>query len=382
LHSGGQALSTEARNFYEPRFGYDFSNVKVHTDSIAAKSAQSINALAYTSGSNIVFNNGQYSPNTDSGKRLLGHELTHVVQQGKGGDTVSKKEIQRFCTPAATCAGPISGSATEFVDDATAIQAPVVARRQRMTPRRALQSGHGGHARQLEIFLEAQAPGRLANVQGIFIDMDIPASFAAFNQPCDAWIASSLPSGTMPDGMAGATQTCVFVPFRLNQEALEFNTTRSTRIGRKSREEWQAETLASLTHETQHGIFHNTAHITPAGVTSASCSHANNVRELTELSAILSEFPIMFRAIPAGAPASHSARIALASWFQFNVLNSRQSIKGSLKKIGCNCNCPEVDAHVRNTFAFTSTSWSAAEKTALHTELNRAVWGIRWPILP
>jgi hypothetical protein len=81
LSSGGQPLPNEVRNFYEPRFGYDFSNVKVHTDTIAAKSAQSINALAYTSGSNIVFNNGQYSSATDSGKRLLGHELTHVVQQ-------------------------------------------------------------------------------------------------------------------------------------------------------------------------------------------------------------------------------------------------------------------------------------------------------------
>jgi hypothetical protein len=93
LQSGGQALSAEARSFYEPRFGYDFSNVKVHTDSIAAKSAQSINALAYTSRNNIVFNNGQYSPNTDNGKRLLGHELTHVVQQGtRLGSYINKKD--------------------------------------------------------------------------------------------------------------------------------------------------------------------------------------------------------------------------------------------------------------------------------------------------
>jgi peptidoglycan hydrolase-like protein with peptidoglycan-binding domain len=81
LSNRGQSLSDEARSFYEPRFGYDFSNVKVHTDSNAAKSAQSINALAYTSGNNIVFNSGQFSPNTDSGKKLLGHELTHVLQQ-------------------------------------------------------------------------------------------------------------------------------------------------------------------------------------------------------------------------------------------------------------------------------------------------------------
>ena len=81
LNGSGQSLPDEVRNFYEPKFGYDFSNVKVHTDPVAEKSAQSINALAYTSGNNIVFNSGQFSPNTDNGKKLLGHELTHVLQQ-------------------------------------------------------------------------------------------------------------------------------------------------------------------------------------------------------------------------------------------------------------------------------------------------------------
>lgn len=81
INSGGKILPNEVRNFYEPKFGYDFSKVKVHTDGNAAKSAQSINALAYTSGNNIVFNEGQYAPGTDKGKKLLAHELTHVVQQ-------------------------------------------------------------------------------------------------------------------------------------------------------------------------------------------------------------------------------------------------------------------------------------------------------------
>jgi len=123
-NGGGQSLSSEARNFYEPRFGYDFSNVKVHTDNIAAKSAQSINALAYTSGNNIVFNSGQFAPNTDSGKKLLGHELTHVVQQGNAKQqsspvTISKADpytIQRSCGtgPIATVAGTHAGCGDNF----------------------------------------------------------------------------------------------------------------------------------------------------------------------------------------------------------------------------------------------------------------------------
>lgn len=94
IGNSGESLPAETRSFFEPRFGYDFSGVKIHTDHVAAKSAQSVNALAYTAGSNIVFNNGQYAPQTDSGKRLLAHELTHVVQQGgqvqkKSGDEES-----------------------------------------------------------------------------------------------------------------------------------------------------------------------------------------------------------------------------------------------------------------------------------------------------
>ena len=95
LNGKGEPLSPALRNFYEPKFGYDFSKVKIHSDTVAAKSAQSINALAYTTGNNIVFNNEQYAPHTDSGKKLLGHELTHVVQQA-GTDAVPA--IQRSVT--------------------------------------------------------------------------------------------------------------------------------------------------------------------------------------------------------------------------------------------------------------------------------------------
>jgi len=92
LGSSGQPLPENSRQFFEPRFGQDFSGVRIHTDTVAAKSAQSINALAYTTGNNIVFNSGQFSPESDSGKQLMAHELTHVVQQRKG---IHPKLIQR-----------------------------------------------------------------------------------------------------------------------------------------------------------------------------------------------------------------------------------------------------------------------------------------------
>jgi hypothetical protein len=65
----------------EPRFGPDFSRVRVHTDAWAVKSARALNALAYTVGRDVVFGRGQYAPQSNQGRRLLAHELTHVLQQ-------------------------------------------------------------------------------------------------------------------------------------------------------------------------------------------------------------------------------------------------------------------------------------------------------------
>jgi hypothetical protein len=81
LRAPGRSLDASTRAWMEPRFGHDFSNVRVHTGSAAAQSARDVNALAYTVGSDLVFAHGQYSPETDQGRRLLAHELTHVIQQ-------------------------------------------------------------------------------------------------------------------------------------------------------------------------------------------------------------------------------------------------------------------------------------------------------------
>jgi hypothetical protein len=77
----GQPLPASERAFFEPRFGTDFSNVRVHTDTRAARTTQSINAHAFTLGRDVVFGAGQYYPGSLLGRSLLAHELTHVVQQ-------------------------------------------------------------------------------------------------------------------------------------------------------------------------------------------------------------------------------------------------------------------------------------------------------------
>ena len=84
LSGGGQPLDDSTRAFMEPRFGHDFSQVRIHTDSRASYSSEAIAARAYTVGSDIAFRSGEFSPGSSDGRRLLAHELTHVVQQAGG----------------------------------------------------------------------------------------------------------------------------------------------------------------------------------------------------------------------------------------------------------------------------------------------------------
>lgn len=81
LRSSGQSLDADIRTFMEPRFGHDFSRVQVHSDRQAAEAATTMNARAFTVGGDIVFGAGQYRPGTGEGRRLIAHELTHVLQQ-------------------------------------------------------------------------------------------------------------------------------------------------------------------------------------------------------------------------------------------------------------------------------------------------------------
>lgn len=103
LNSPGQPLDPETCTFMESRFQQDFSQVRIHTDSRAAESAQAVNANAYTVKQDIAFDMGKYTPASQAGKRLLAHELAHVVQQSRGGGAV----------PSASAHSPLEQSADQ-----------------------------------------------------------------------------------------------------------------------------------------------------------------------------------------------------------------------------------------------------------------------------
>ncbi len=91
LSSKGNPLPAQANQFFSSRMGYDFSHVKVHTDKEAATSAKEVNAKAYTIGNHVVFNEGQYNTESGDGKKLMAHELVHVIQQDKVSNSIKRK---------------------------------------------------------------------------------------------------------------------------------------------------------------------------------------------------------------------------------------------------------------------------------------------------
>ena len=124
LGSSGQPLDLHTRAWLEPRFGHDFSSVRVHTDARAAESARAVNALAYTVGDDVVFDSGQYAPRTERGGHLLAHELTHVVQQSRGGASVQQAKAISEPSDAAEIEADAMADRVMTGDEVSVTQAP------------------------------------------------------------------------------------------------------------------------------------------------------------------------------------------------------------------------------------------------------------------
>lgn len=121
LSSPGYSLDSATREFFETRFGHDLGQARIHTDTRAMESARTLNAEAYTVGWDMVFGAGQYAPETSTGKRLLAHELTHVIQQTAawGGAFSTTSSFASTAPPTATVARTIASKYSKIEDNLT-----------------------------------------------------------------------------------------------------------------------------------------------------------------------------------------------------------------------------------------------------------------------
>jgi Domain of unknown function (DUF4157) len=409
LQSPGQPLDRETRNFMEPRFGYDFSSVRVHTNNRATESARAVNALAYTVGQNVVFARGHYSPHAPVGRHLLAHELAHVVQQRNQGTslqpflsvasdndasetqakqiadavthdlrvpspTTTSSTLQRACLSASDC-GKVEGSLSNFVAEtenkpenkSKAEQRRLACGKVPPDPK-CIGDGHGTEARQLMALLKDRLTERTGFIQGIFIDKDIPADYGAYTNLCSSF--------TPPKNFPG--KYCTFVPETLENEAKQFNTTENPTIGGQNRQTWLTEALRRLTHETEHAHFDAAPPIAKPSPT--ACDFSTISDNLTELAAITSEFKVVYKRIlakPAG-----QRKLELDSWFKFWVTSPGESISGTVKAVRCACECKDADEYIKKTVGFVTAGWNSVELDTFHTELRNPKWKLNWPIEP
>jgi hypothetical protein len=132
LETPSRALPGDVEHEMGARFGYDFSNVRLHADGPAVASADALDARAYTVGEHIVLGSSSPALTSEDGRRLLAHELTHVVQQGAGGDRVDRDEAKPGAGKADAGGGQKSGAAKRkdvviLLDDALASEGATLA---------------------------------------------------------------------------------------------------------------------------------------------------------------------------------------------------------------------------------------------------------------
>jgi hypothetical protein len=390
LRSSGEPLDASARAFFEQRLGHDFSCIRVHHDDRSADSARAVDAFAYTVGPHIVFNAGQYSPETEPGRQLLAHELTHAVQQGgsptdthgpiaidpsgaqeheaqsaaiyalhgrPSAATAQPASLQRACLTGAACTGAGQGAQTTQ----TLAQPQNVANRER---RKQLcnkkppdpgctSDGHAARAVETEKLLFDYDSERRTLIHGIFVDKDIPSDWRAYRKDCNAF--------TPPlDG----DKNCIFVPDTLEKNACQFNNSKDPTIDTEPRDEWQRFTLRVLMHETGHARFKGLLPSTP-GPTACKLDDINP--ELQEIAADLDEAAALDKMLQSSSLTSQACRAAFDK-----VLSERwaKRAKDNWTRIRCACECEDAASYVRRTVDTMSVDWDNELKVRYHEAIR------------
>jgi Domain of unknown function (DUF4157) len=443
LGSAGSPLDAGARALMEPRFGKDFSGVRVHTDARAAASANAVRARAYTVGSHIAFAAGAYSPATPLGQRLLAHELTHTIQQQGRGDARCARQLK-----------------VGDVDDPAEHEADHIAEQILKTPRQA--APHGGrpalrtppmtnvglqrqtattpppagpytgyqsfpptppprpchvdpecskpiagsswdfnHQVQAAEKKEEQeqkadpgraqaagAPGPAANVTD-FVNKKRPGAFTGVSIRIDPLKASGSAGGTASDCQGHAPQAgqpaCIEVPKAMDDEARSYNTTNSETIGSRSRLAWETWTLGVLVHENEHIKFASAPPVgrRPTMNTQAVYLYSPEIfeAELDELNALLTEYPIWYQSFMASTNIAAADKVkAIRDWIgKYAIANGQEDIRGMLTKLRCVSLCQDVNDAVTKIYQAQSTAWTQEQKDLFVAEVRDPKYKLDWP---
>ena len=417
LRSSGKPLDQDTRAFFESRFGYDFGNVRVHADTRAAASARAVNAMAYTVGDHLAFANGRYAPRTSEGRRLIAHELSHVVQQRPLSNVSSaslgledpwshaeadaERRADAIVRGESVSAPGVAGASRPVVARACFTKEQCETKTER-TPRQLMEEetskpenknkrdtrkadctkkppaagctadGHGARAVETEKVLHDYDPKRLKFIKKIVVDMDMESGFGGLTGDCGSF---------MPPIKGGGL--CTFIPAQIETEAAQFNNTMEPTIGGVARDLWRDQTLSTLEHETEHARF-DAASIAPAKI--HTCKFADIEDALSEIAAMLAEFPVIWRGSRENVSLSPQKKEKmLDNWFTFRITDEEQSFKSTLHSIYCACECADANVYLKKTIEFTTADWSQAEKIRFHTELQDPKWSahdLRWPVAP
>jgi len=418
LRSAGRPLDRATRDFFEPRFSHDFGHVRIHDDAQATQSARAVNAMAYTVGDHIAFGADRYAPQTSAGRHLIAHELSHVVQQrprsnlsstplglddpsshseaeaARGADAIARGEaaatpvtagtslpvVARACLTKEQCAAKSERTPQELLEEETSkpenkgkrdTRQAACTKKPKPDPS-CTADGHGDRAVETEKVLHDYNPKRLKFIKKIIVDKDMESGFGGLTGDCSSFMPP-IPGGGL----------CTFIPADLETESAQFNHTMDPEIGGQPRDLWRDDALSTLEHETEHARF-DSATVVPAKL--HTCKLADIEDALSEIAAMLAEFPVVWRATRENVSLTPQRKEQiLDDWFKFRITDENQSFKSTLHSIYCLCECVDADVYVKKTIAFTTADWSLTEKIRFHTELQDPKWSahdLRWPVAP
>jgi hypothetical protein len=362
LRSPGQPLDSATRAFMEPRFGQDFSHVRVHADSKAAESARGVNANAYAVGSHIVFGAGKFSPHLNEGKQLIAHELTHTIQGGskspvevhsvaphdsaeREADRVAHSALRQEIEPGGIAhhgretvlrrqpiypqdvdktldpktpplAGPYPTPKAPPPPAPPVVPCLISEECKKSIPGSAWDFGKAADQKQAETQKEIKSDPKKAKALGkarpatnlkTFADKEDPKILTKISQlrvlPEMEGAAGGQASDCNGNGPQAGVPACIEVPDKLERQAERFNNTKEPKIDEFSRIEWKTMALSTLVHESEHVAFSQAPPVGAGRTTNAQSvfqfSSDVFLFELDEMNSLFAEYPVQYRGIMA-----------------------------------------------------------------------------------